>query len=59
MYDPMGERNTRLIRAITDPEVNRYAILRVFGLTQQELDSFIERNRKKITFEKIKRSANA
>ena len=54
----MGERKRRLIELLTAPKVSRTVIRRCWGLTDTDIDQFIERNSKQITFEKIKRLAN-
>ena len=54
----MGERKRRLIELLTAPKVSRAVIRRCWGLTDTDIDQFIERNSKQITFEKLKRLAN-
>ena len=54
----MGERKRRLIQILTSPDVNRAQVRRWWGLTDVEIDRFIEQNRRHITFKKITRMKN-
>jgi hypothetical protein len=52
----MGERKRRLITAIVEGE-DRAVITRFFGISEKELDSFVERNKKQITFMMLKQTS--
>ena len=52
----MGEKKRRLVYAIVNGEP-RAKIMRFFGMSESQLDGFIERHHREITFKKLKRKA--
>lgn len=54
----MGERNNRLNCEIVRG-TKRAILRRAFNLTDEQLDAYINRHSKKITFKKIKKMSDA